>query len=144
MNWQKIAIADLQSYTPRKVAIDNLRDRIAELNTRIERLGSTSNDVPVQGGGNRTEEGLINGITERDRLEMSLHIAEDLIHRIDKGLAVLSDDQRKVLDGFYINRSLNYMDKLCDELHCEKSTVYRIKDEALHKFTVAMYGIVDL
>ena len=92
MNWQKIAIADLQSYTPRKVSIDNLRDRIAELNARIERLGSTSNDVPVQGGGNRTEEGLINGITERDRLEMSLHIAEDLIHRIDKGLAVLSDD----------------------------------------------------
>lgn len=144
MNWQKIAIADLQSYTPRKVSIDNLRDRIAELNAQIERLGSTSNDVPVQGGGNRTEEGLINGIVERDRLKMSLCIAEDLINRIDKGLSVLNSDQRKVLHGFYINRGSMYIDKLCDELHCEKSTVYRIKDEALHKFTLAMYGVVDL
>lgn len=144
MDFQRVAISDLQSYQPRKVSIENLKNRISELDVKIERLGSTSNDVPVQGGGNRTEEGLINGIVERDRLKMSLRIAEDLISRIDKGLSVLNSDQRKVLHGFYINRGSMYIDKLCDELHCEKSTVYRIKDEALHKFTIAMYGVVDL
>ena len=56
----------------------------------------------------------------------------------------LTEDERVVLDKFYINRPTRHIDRLCDELHCEKSTVYRLKDSGLKKFTIAMYGILDL
>ena len=143
MNWQKEAVNDLKSYEARRQSVDNLKERIADLEKRAIKLGGTSNSVPVQGGGNRNEEALVNNIAERERLTMALSAAQKLVDVIDRGLAVLDDDEYKVLEGFYINRSSRHLDKLCDDLHCEKSTVYRIKDQALYKFTVAMYGIID-
>ena len=144
MNWQKEAVNDLKSYEARRQSVDNLKERIADLEKRAIKLGGTSNSVPVQGGGNRNEEALVNNIAERERLKMALSAAQKLVDVIDRGLAVLDDDEYKVLEGFYINRSSRHLDKLCDDLHCEQATVYRIKERALYKFTLAMYGVVDL
>ena len=144
MNWQKEAINDLKSYTARKMSVDNMKQKIRELENRAIRLGSSSSDVPVQGGSSRSEDALINNIAERDRLNQSIDAVQCLIDIIEKGLSVLDDEERTVLEEFYINRSSCHIDKLCDKLHCEKSTVYRIKDTALYKFTVAMYGVIDL
>ena len=144
MNWQKEAVNDLKSYAARKMSIDNMAEKINELEQRAIRLGGISNDTPVLGGSSKQEEALINNIAERERLAQAIDAAQKLINIIDRGLSVLDPEERKVLDGFYINRSSRYLDKLCDELHCEKSTVYRIKEKALYKFTVAMYGVVDL
>ena len=144
MNWQKEAVNDLKSYNARKMSIDNMQKRIKELESRAIRLGSLSADAPVQGGASRTEDALINNIAERDRLTQAIDAVECLISIIDRGLSVLDDEERKVLDGFYINRNSRHVDALCEDLHCEKSRVYAIKDKALYKFTIAMYGVIDL
>lgn len=144
MNWQKEAVNDLKSYVARKMSIDNMNQRIAELERRAIRLGSMSSDVPVQGGSSKNEDAIINNIAERDRLIQAIDAAQCLVTIIENGLSVLDEEERKVLDGFYIHHSTRHVDKLCDELHCEKSRVYSIKDKALYKFTLAMYGVIDL
>lgn len=144
MNWQKEAVNDLKSYIARKQSVESLKERILDLERRSVKLGGTSNSTPVQGGGNRNEEALVNNIAERERLTMALTAAQKLVNIIEKGLAVLTSEERLVLEKFYIDRPTMYLDRLCDELHCEQATVYRIKDRALYKFTVAMYGVIDL
>lgn len=144
MNWQKEAVNDLKSYIARKQSVESLKERILDLERRSVKLGGTSNSTPVQGGGNRNEEALVNNIAERERLTMALTAAQKLVDVIEKGLAVLTLEERLVLEKFYINRPTMYLDRLCDELCCEQATVYRIKDRALYRFTVAMYGVIDL
>ncbi len=144
MNWQKEAVNDLKAYEARKLSIDNMKKRIRELEQRAIKLGSLSSDVPVKGGASKSEDALINNIAERDRLNQNIDAVQCLLDIIDNGLSVLNDEERMVLNEFYINRSSQHIEKLCDELHCEQANVYRIKDRALYKFTIAMYGVIDL
>jgi hypothetical protein len=55
----------------------------------------------------------------------------------------LDDRERLVLERFYIQRTRGHVERLMDELHFEKSRVYQCKDEALYKFTISMYGLID-
>lgn len=145
MNWQKEAINDLKAYEARKNSVVNMREKICELEGKAVRLKSVSNDVPVQGGASKNEDMLISNIVERDKLKENIRIAQQFIESVERGLAVLSADERKVLDGFYIAPVITYkVERLCDELHFEKSRIYQIKDTALRRFTIAMYGIIDL
>lgn len=127
MNWQKEAVNDLKSYVARKMSIDNMNQRIAELERRAIRLGSMSSDIPVQGGSSKNEDAIINNIAERDRLIQAIDAAQCLVTIIENGLSVLDEEERKVLDGFYIHHSTRHVDKLCDELHCEKAEFTRLK-----------------
>ena len=71
-------------------------------------------------------------------------ITEALVELTEKVLDVLDKKERAVLEGFYINREDNHVDVLCERLHFEKTRLYEIKDNALRKFTMAMYGTVDI
>lgn len=144
MNWQQEAIRDLQKYLSRKNSILTMTEKIKMLDARAQRFGGTSNSVPVQGGGNKLEDSLVNCITEKMQLEENIAIAKKQVELIERGLKYISDDERTVLNLFYINRPTNHIERACDALHCEKSTVYRIKDSALYRFTIAMYAIIDL
>ena len=144
MDWQKEAINDLRKYLSRKNSIDSMTEKIKSLEERAQRFGGTSNSTPVQGGGNKSEDTLINCIAEKIRLEENLEIAKRFVSTVERGLNYLSSDELTVLNLFYINRPTNHIERACDALHCEKSTVYRIKDSALYRFTVAMYAIIDL
>ena len=66
-----------------------------------------------------------------------------LLDLIERGLASLDKTERLVLDRFYIDRPKNHVERLMEELNYEKTRVYEIKDQALYKFTIAMYGIVE-
>ncbi|MCD7860112.1 MAG: hypothetical protein LUH51_08170 [Firmicutes bacterium] len=35
------------------------------------------------------------------------------------------------------------VDRLCGDLACEQSTVYRKRDKALRHFTIALYGLTE-
>lgn len=144
MNWQKEAINDLGCYLARKNSILVMREKIKELQAKEERLKSAASNVPVQGGASKSEDMIINCIVECDRLKDNITAIARWLALVDRGLNTLTEDEKVVLDKFYINRPTRHIDRLCDELHCEKSTVYRLKDSGLKKFTMAMYGILEL
>lgn len=144
MDWKKEAINDLKNYLSRKNSILSMSEQIQMLDAKMERVKGFSADSPVMGGASKSEDVLINCIAEKDRLTTNIEIAKKQIAMVERGLTFLSDDERTVLTMFFINRPSNHIDRLCDELGYEKSRIYEIKDQALHKFTIAMYGIVDL
>ena len=98
----------------------------------------------MEGGASGYEERLINYIDRKGRLEQNLGMAQARVERIERGLSVLTENERLVLTRFYIRREPRYLDRLCGELGYEMRTIYRLKDSALKKFTLAMYGVKDI
>lgn len=144
MNWKAEAIKDLKSYPQRKQAIENIKQRMEILDEQFVSLKGISAGEPVMGGMSRQEEKWLDNIAERERLGFSLKVAEELIKLTENGLNVLDERERKVLQGFYIERMDRCVEILCDNLHIAKSSLYRLRDEALRKFTLAEYGTVEI
>lgn len=144
MNWKFEAIEKLKEYTARKNAITSIPEEIKRLEEDANRIRAASTDAtPVQGGGSAREDMLLSNIVHREELQRRLSDALRWIDIVDAGLAVLSDEDRLVLDRFYIHPMRGNVDRLCDELAVEKAAVYKRKEKALRRFTVALYGAVE-
>ncbi len=140
-----IAINRLRDHSARVVALDTIPAQIETLELQYGAIRSATTDSePVSGGTNRREDMLVANILKREALKNDLEIAKREIEITNKALAVLSGDERRILELFYINRQSGYIDRLCDELCVERSRVYTLKDEALRKFCLAICGTVDL
>ena len=144
MNWKPEAIKELKNYSQRKVAADNIKERIKTLEEQYVSLKGISIGEPVMGGFSRQEEKMLDNITERENLKFNLLIVEKLNALTEKGLGELTERERLVLEGFYFLECNNHVETLCRKMNVEKSTLYRIKDEALRKFTLSMYGIAEI
>ena len=144
MNWKKEAANDLRTYPQRKAACENIRERIQILDEQFKSLKGVSTDTPVKGGMSRQEEKLLDNIYEREKLEFSLKVAEALVELTEKGLEVLEKRERQILEGFYFEKCENQIERLCERFFLEKTRLYELRDIALRKFTMAMYGTVDI
>lgn len=146
MNWQKVSIERLRAYESRVDALTLIPEQIKTLELGFSAVRAAKTDATaVRGGeGNKREEALIDNIVMRDELANNLKIAKREIAITQKGLSGLTDEQRKILEMFYIDRPRGHVEALCEELFLEKSRVYALKEEALKKFTIACYGIVEI
>lgn len=146
INWCVFAIQRLKDYNNKKEAIENLQAQIEEKNERFTAIRSATTDsTPVHGGdSNKREEMLISNIAARQELQRNLDIIKQEVAITEKGLAVLTPAERNILQRFYVSRQKGYIDRLCEELYISQTELYRRKDDALKKFTCAIYGIVEL
>lgn len=146
MNWKKIAIERLKDYEARKEACKRIPEQIATLEMRYTSIRSATTDATVvrMGNGNQREQALIENIVERNELKNNFKIAKREVEITKKGLEHLTDEQYKILDRFYISRTPGHVERLCEELCMEKSRVYELKDDALRRFTLACYGVVEV
>lgn len=144
MKWQDIATQDLKKYRYQKESLTNLLEKISILRLQYESVRCNVLDGEiVKGNGKRTEDFLLDNITQRKRLSLTYQASRRLVRLIERGLESLSDTDRLVLDAFYINKPENHIEFLIETLQYERAQIYRIKDEALYKFTIAMYGMED-
>lgn len=143
--WKYKAIDKLMDYPAQQAAVVNLPAEIDRLKSEAYRIrNANSNTVPVQGGGSHQEERMISNITQRAELELMLKRAKAAVAIVERGLAVLDEDDRRLLDKMYIHRTKGYMDRLMEEYGMnEPKSVYRMADKALMRFTVAVYGATE-
>jgi hypothetical protein len=145
MNWETVAKERLKEYSSRTTAIRNIEEQLKTLESTYTTIRSAKTDgVAVSDNTNRRESMLISNIATRDELKRNLEVTKTEIEITEKGLKCLTDEEKRILTLFYINRCNDYITRLCDELFISKSELYRRKDEALKKFTRACYGIVEL
>lgn len=144
MDWKREAADELRNYQNRKLAITNISEQIKDLAMEITSIRSASADgSPVAGGSNGRDDALVNNILKRERLEEAQRLTENRVRRVDRALNQLSEQDRCVLQRFYITPYIGGVERLCRELSIEKPTVYRWKDRALRNFTIIMYGITE-
>lgn len=144
MNWKREAIDKLKNYEAHRQALENIPREIKRLESAYMGLRSASTDrAPVSGGGGTREDCVLSNIVLRDELKRRLKEARLWTAQVDKALAVLGEEEKLVLDRFYIQRAKGAVEALCESLSLEKSAVYDRRDKALRHFTLALYGVTE-
>lgn len=120
--WKNMAIHRLSDYEKMEQALSQLPMVIASYRC----MGSKGEKLDA--------------MAKKTTLRQRLGAVEQWLKLTDKGLRVLTPEERLVLQMLYIAPQKGNIQRLCGLLECEQSTVYRRRDKALEKFTVAMYG----
>lgn len=139
MNWQQIATDRLKQYDAVLHARENLGGEITRIRSMLENPGGQRLDVKVSGTGSH-EDWLLKNMVELGELEQRRELTQLWLEATNRALAALSPEEKLVLHRLFIQQGKNNLERLCDELGVESSSVYRRRDAALRHFTQALYG----
>lgn len=141
MNWRAEATEKLRKYDAMCRAAQNIPEELKRLEMEACALrGKPADATAVRGGGTR-EEALINNLLRRQELETALEHAKLWVSATQRALTALTEEERMILQQMVISPQRGGVAQLCEKLCCEHSSVYRKRDRALEKFTIALYGI---
>ena len=144
MNWKEEAAQKLRSYEMMRQAMENLPREIARLEADSKEIHAQSMDMPSGTGDRRSRETrLLNNIVRRQELAWSLEQVKQWMQNVSSALAALEPVERELLRRTYIAPKSGAVDRLCEGLKMEKSSVYRHRAAALRRFTIAMYGATE-
>lgn len=145
MNWKSEAVEKLRLYEAKKRSLQNIPEEIKRLESAMKGIRSaTADGTPVSGGGSGREDMMLSNIVQREELERSLDQAKKWVALVDAGLEILSEEERLILDRFYINPAKGNVDRLAGDLGLDVKTVYKRKDAALRRFTISLYGGTEI
>ena len=141
MDWKKEAIEKLRQYTAKKMSLQTIPEEIRRLELEMCNIRSAGTDgSPSKGGGNGREDMLLSNIVRREEMERMLEQARIWVALVNAGLSLMDQEEKLLLDRFYIHPEKGAADRLAGDLHLDVKTVYRRKDDALRKFTISLYG----
>ena len=144
MNWKREAVDKLKNYEVHRQALESIPQEIKRLESVWTGIRSAVTDsTPVSGGGSTREDVMLSNIVHRDELKQRMKEACLWVSQVDKALSILSDEERLVLDRFYLHPIKGIIDDLCDRLNVERSAIYDRRDKALRRFTIALYGVTE-
>lgn len=134
----------LRRYDVMRQALRNIPEEIERLKAEATALRSASTDsFFIRGSGGRQEDARINNIIKRQELEQALRQVRHWLAVTERGLLALDEEQRTILQRLYLYPQKGAIERLCSELGLEQSSVYRKRDQALHRFTAAIYGFLE-
>jgi hypothetical protein len=144
MDWKREATEKLRQHEAKKAAVKEIPGEIVQLESAFCGIrGSSGDGTPVKGGGSGREDALLNNIAKREELQIALDLARACVYRVESGLAVLTSEERLILDRFFIVPHKGVAERLAADLNLDVKSVYKRKDAALKKFTLAMYGCIE-
>lgn len=145
MDFRREATDKLRCYESKRQSLHRLADETRRLEDEFYSIrGAVSVDAPVSGGGELREDAVVNNIALRGELARAKKSTEDWLRIVDGALDSLTDEERHVLIGMYVNQHKGGVDRLCAELHVEKTALYTRRNNALRHFTMALYGVTEL
>lgn len=144
MNWKSEAIDRLRRYDSMKTAVQSIPDEIRRMEMEATSIKAVRTDkVPIKSSAVDRNDALINNMVRREELEWTLEQAKLWVKTTDTALSNLTPEDKLILHRLFIANERGNIERLCQELNCEQSTVYRKRDQALYRFTVALYGFVE-
>lgn len=145
MNWKREAADKLRSYEAHKQAIENIPKELKRLESIYTGIRSATTDsIPVSGGGSTREDAILSNIVHQDELRRRLREARLWVSIVDGGLSVLDEEERLVLERLFIHPVKGALKSLSEQLNIDNTTVYRRRDSALRRFTIALYGAQEV
>ena len=141
MIWRQEAIEKLKEYEAKRLALKTIPLEIRRLELEMQSIRSaTSDGSPVKGGGSGREDMYLSNIVRREELERSLEQAKIWVSLTEDALDLMNEEERLLLDRFFVHPEKRAADRLAGDLNVDVKTVYRRKDAALRRFTIALYG----
>ena len=144
MNWKEEATRKLRAYETMRLALVNLPREIDRLEAEYTGIGSQRFTGRVTAREQRgREERMLDNIVKRQELRWSLDQTKLWMQTVNEALDSLESDEQNVLRQLYICPKTGGLERLCEAMCLEKSSIYRKRDSALRKFTLAMYGAME-
>lgn len=145
MDWKNEALEKLAGYEARRADMERIPHELERLGASYTGIRAVRLDGMPRAGSSASarEEAMVDNITIRDDLKRKLKEARLWVEIVEGGLSILGDEGRLVLELLFIHPAKGNIERLCEQLGVEKSTVYHRRDEALRRFTIALYGAVE-
>lgn len=140
MNWKKEAVNLLKDFPAKQEALTNISKRYEMLDFETK---NSCEKIPLKGSLSDEQEYLFNSMAEKKLLKNNLTLVQQEVDLVNNALSSLSEPERRILEGFYIKESKFGKDDLMDEFCVERSRLYELKEQALRKFTLTMYGFLE-
>lgn len=141
MNWKNEAIDRLHRYPAMVRATQTLPLELHRLEISLTDLRSNSMEQFRPSGNYRAgEDRVLNNYVARQELTRQLDDVMLWVKVTDFALSILSQEEKTILLRMYVFPVLGAVSDLCEDLGVEQSTVYRKRDAALYRFTLALYG----
>lgn len=143
MDWKIEATDKLKQYEAKRQSLHIIPLEIAQIESTMTGIRSAGTDsIAIRNsGGNARENMMLSCIVRKEELQRNIEQTELWVKAVTAALDMLNDDERKILDRMYIHREKKAADRLAEELFVDLKTIYRWKDDALRKFTIALYGV---
>lgn len=143
MDWKQEAIEKLRQYKVKQAALQEIPQDIQMLETAVQSAHGARTDKIVVKNSGSGEDALINNIVHREELAIALEQTQKWVCRMDKGLEALDEEEKIILEMLFIRPVKGNVDRLCELLCVEQASVYRRRDKALRRFTLALYGCLE-
>lgn len=141
MNWKSEAIDRLGRYNAMAQSLEIIPEELTRLKQDAVALQSCRADkIRTSHSPGANEDRLIANFIQRDELSHSYKNAKMWMNSTNKALSILTQEEHMILQRMYISPERGVVQHLCDELGIEQSSVYRKRDQALYRFTMALYG----
>ena len=123
----------LYLYPLRKKQIETDKLKLKELRLTGDISSVSFDDVRVHTSNinNTTENEVINYLEKREKIEKRIRLNELFCERVEKGLEMLDDMGRKIIEGKYFFRCRDY--EVYDGLNLSSSCYYRKRKEDLRR-----------
>ena len=142
-DWQLDAEKKLLHYRGLRNSIDNMRYELETIDNELYSAGTSHmSSVPTHGDSSKHEDRLVNKLTRKDNLIKWLADTEREVVAIESALNLLSDDERKVIEVFYLNRKHGKKPiyAVMEAMYLERSCAYRKVNNAVFRFAINLYG----
>lgn len=128
MIWKQEAIEKLRHYDAMRQAQENLSEQIVQTKEEADEKSMDCLDLQMD------------RLVRQKELQKALTQVRSWLRTVNRALAALTPEEKLILHRLYIYPERGNIDRLCGELNVEQSSVYRKRDKALKKFTLALYG----
>lgn len=133
---KKKAIEALKNYNSMCIAEQNLREELTAVEKMLEKLWSNSSLVSSY------SQELEQLRAKRDKLQGELGILLARKHSVDRSIAALPSKEQTVLRKFFITPAeKGSAEELMEEMDYEKTQIYRIRERALRRFAINLFGV---
>lgn len=141
MNWKAEAVDKLKHYDEMFRAACSIPEEIKALELSLYGVqGKQAEKIKVKGGKGGSDR-ILDALVYREELRNALERAKLWLSFTDRALDALKPEDRLILQRMYVFPQRGCLQRLTEELGVEQSTLYRRRDKALERFTIALYGL---
>lgn len=137
MDWRIEAIDKLKCYRVKKASVKGLEEEIQELEAELASIRKAPTSKAQEGE-------ILDNLAQQEALKRSLQLVTQWLKRVRQGLVTLSEEDRRLLQVFFMQKGKGGLDQLCQELGVDKDELHARRDRALRYFTLALYGITEI
>ncbi len=142
MDYRVLAQEELKSLPMLASASANTAIELEEVKIKLRSVKNRNNShAESHKGASAGDERMLALKSQKDELQLRLRETRLRLNRIDRALDVLSDEERRLLTECYVIRE-NTPEDIMEVIGVEKSSFYRMRGEALERFTRAMFGVI--